>query len=61
MHKLLVIRLYFLLDALHVSDYISPSPGAVHRYSHTIARRMVSAYKKYDVQLIKVAPGDGLI
>ena len=35
MHKILVIRLYFLLDALHVSDYISPSSGAtllaVHR------------------------------
>ena len=28
MHKILVIRLYFLLDALHVSDYISPSSGA---------------------------------
>ena len=28
MHKILVIRLYFLLDALHVSDYISPSLGA---------------------------------
>ena len=28
MHKILVIRLYFPLDALHVSDYISPSPGA---------------------------------
>ena len=28
MHKILVIRLYFLLDALHVSDYISPSTGA---------------------------------
>ena len=26
--KILVIRLYFLLDALHVSDYISPSSGA---------------------------------
>ena len=23
-----VIRLYFLLDALHISDYISPSSGA---------------------------------
>ena len=23
-----VIRLYFPLDALHVSDYVSPSPGA---------------------------------
>ena len=28
MHKILVIRLYFLLDALDVSDYISPSSGA---------------------------------
>ena len=28
MHKILVIRLYFLLDALHVSDCISPSSGA---------------------------------
>ena len=28
MHRILVIRLYFLLDALHVSDYISPSSGA---------------------------------
>ena len=30
MHKILVIRLYFLLDALHVSDYISPSSGATY-------------------------------
>ena len=28
MHKILAIRLYFLLDALHVSDCISPSSGA---------------------------------
>ena len=28
MHEILVIRLYFPLDALHVSDYISPSSGA---------------------------------
>ena len=27
-HKILVIRLYFPLDTLHVSDYISPSSGA---------------------------------
>ena len=25
MHKILVFRLYFLLDAVHVSDYISPT------------------------------------
>ena len=28
MHIILVIRLYFPLDALHVWDCISPSPGA---------------------------------
>ena len=28
MHKILVIRLHFLLDALHVSDCVSPSSGA---------------------------------
>ena len=28
MHKILAIRLYFLLDVLHVSDYISPLSGA---------------------------------
>jgi hypothetical protein len=28
MHKILVIRLYFILDALHVSNSISPSSGA---------------------------------
>ena len=32
MHKILVIRLYFLLDALHVSDCISPSSGATLYY-----------------------------
>ena len=51
-----VIRLYFLLDALHVSDYISPSSGAafIRCTSHLM-------YAKCDVQLIKVAPDDGLI
>ena len=28
MHEILVIRLYFPLDALHVTDCISPSLGA---------------------------------
>ena len=74
MHKLLVIRFYFLLDVLNVSDYISPSSGATFisctsnlvyagicryvwllcSYSHTTARRMVPAYNKCDVQLIKL-------
>ena len=46
MHKILVIRLYFSLNTLRVSDCISPSSGA---------------YTKYDVQLLKVAPDDGLM
>ena len=28
MHTILVVRLYFPLDALHISDYVSPSSGA---------------------------------
>ena len=31
MHKILVIRLYFPLDTLHVSDYINPSSGAAYK------------------------------
>ena len=65
MHKILVIRLYFPLDALHVSDYISPSSGAtfISCTSHmpVYAGSIRVAYTKYDVQLIKVAPEDGLI
>ena len=69
MHKILVIRLYFPLDALHVSDYISPSSGTTFLsctshlvYAGTIATQQpdVSTYTKCDVQLIKVAPDDGL-
>ena len=58
MHKILVIRLYFLLDVLHVSDYTSPSSEA-NFISCTL--HLVSTYTKCDVQLIKVAPDDGLI
>ena len=66
MHKILVIRLYFLLYALHVSDYISPSSAAtlktvyriwymlIHLVVVWLYRRMVLAYTKCDVQLIKL-------
>ena len=57
MHKILVIRLYFPLDALHVSDYVSPSSGVTFIgctshlvYAGTIrlvTRRMVPAYTGY--------------
>ena len=68
MHKILVIRLYFSVYALHVSHCISPSSGEIffisctshlvyfwplRGYSHATARRMVPAYTKCDVQLVK--------
>ena len=69
--KFLVTRLYFLLDALHVSDYISPSSGATFisctshlvyaspPYSHKTARR-IGIYQMRCTSY-KVAPDDGLI
>ena len=65
MHKILVIKLYFPLDALHVSDYVSPSSGAtfISCTSHLVYTGTISglsAYTKCDVQLTKVAPDDGL-
>ena len=63
MHKILVIRLYFLLGALHVSDYVSPSGCcvAIATQQPNVWYRHVPAYTKCDVQLLKVAPDDGLI
>ena len=46
-----VIRLYFTLDAVHISDYIS-CYLLLCGCSYTTARRMVPAYTKCDVQLI---------
>ena len=71
MNKILVIRLHFLLDAVHFSDYISPSSGTtfISCTSHLVyagTTRLavvwhIPAYTKCDVQLIKVVPDDGLI
>ena len=41
MHRILVITPYFLLDALHVSDCISPSSGATFI---SCTSHLVSAY-----------------
>ena len=62
MHKILVIRLYFALGALHVSDYFSPSSEATFISCVAIATQHsdVSTYTKCDVQLINVASDDGL-
>ena len=58
MHKILVIRPYFPLAALHVSDYVSPSSGAIFyelyiAFAVTTQQPDVSACTKCDVQLIK--------
>ena len=51
MHRIPVIRLYFPLDALHVSDCISPSSGVIP----TVTQQPdVLAYTKCDAQLIKL-------
>ena len=50
-----VIRFYFPLYALHVSDYVSASSGATF-----ISCTSQLVYAKCDVQLINVAPDDGL-
>ena len=50
MNEILVIRLYFLLGALHTIRCVAIA-----------TQRMVPAYTMCDVQLIKVAPDDGLI
>jgi hypothetical protein len=60
-----MIRLYFSIYALHVSGCISPSSGAilispVSYLVYASTTRMVPAYTKFDVQLIKVVPEDGL-
>ena len=67
MQKILVIRLYFPFDVLHVSDYISPSSGAtfISCTSHlvcagTIARR-IGVYQIRCTAYKKIAPDDGLI
>ena len=49
-----------LLQAVHRIWYMPVYAGTCG-YSHTTATRMVPAYTKRDVQLIKVAPDDRLI
>ena len=66
MHRILVIRLYFILDVLNISDCISPSSGAnfINCTSHLVYAG-TPGYGKgtYQMRCIayKVAPEDGLI
>ena len=58
MHRIPVNKLRFSLDALHVSDYISPSSGATFYKLYIVicisqTYRYIPAYTKCDVQLIK--------
>ena len=59
MHKILVIRLYFPLDVLHVSDCISPSSGATLQTLHRIWYMPV--YADTSGCCVAIAPEDGLI
>ena len=66
MHKILVIRLYFPLNALHVSGCISPSSGAkfLSFTSYLVCANTSGCCKvitKYDVKLTNFAPEDGLM
>ena len=58
MHKFLWLNFIFSLDALQVSDYISPSSGATYYVwllcGYTTQQPDVSEYTKCDVQLIKL-------
>ena len=65
MHKILVIRLYFLLMLymfrtilVHLQE---PIHVAIATQQPHVWYRHIPAYTKCDVQLIKVAPDDGLI
>jgi hypothetical protein len=51
------VTFYKLYVAFGICQYVCLLCG----YSHTTDRRMVPAYTKYDIQLIKVAPDDGLV
>ena len=55
MHKIVVIRLYFPLDVLHISDYICPFQEQIYKLYITfgICQIGCTAYK--------VARDDGLI
>ena len=60
--QILLIRLYFPLDVLHVSDYISPSSGATFIIctSHLVYAGRIGIYQMR-CTVHKVAPDDGLI
>ena len=73
MHKILVITLYFPLDALHVSDCISPSSGAtfvsciphlvyasICRYVWLFGQTYGTGVYQMRCTAYKVAPDDGL-
>ena len=60
MHKILVITLHFPLDALHVSDCISPSSGAT--FISCTSHLVYAGTSIYQMRCTacKVTPDDGL-
>ena len=65
MHKILMSRFYFLLDALHVSDSVCPSSGStfISCRSHLVYADTSDGIDIYQMRCTayKVAPDDGLI
>ena len=59
MQKILVIRLSFPLDVLHVSDYISPLSGATFYKLYIVFG--ICRYQIRHTAYKKIAPEDGLI
>ena len=50
MHKILMIRLYFPLDALHVSDCISPSSRAT--FISCTSHLVYAVIRRYHIDLV---------
>ena len=67
MHRIPVIRFHFPLDALHVSDYVSPSSGATFYklyIAFAIATQQIDVWYRHNLMrctAYKVTPEDGLI
>ena len=59
MHKILVIGFYFPLGTLHVSDYISPSSGAIATQLPDVLA--YTGIHQIRCRANKIAPEDGLI
>ena len=61
MFRTILVHLQEQLYELYIAFCICRYVWMLCGYSHTISRRMVPTYTKWDVQLLKVAPEDGIM